>query len=91
MEVVRDKDLERPVLRSVNQAVCGQFTELGQPFELSLPGNHPVAQELLDYLAIGAAFGAPSDGFDNRPNHGVIGVQVFYGAEIRQFHKIGSD
>ena len=72
MEVVRDKHLERTAPGAVDQAVGGQFIELGQPFELGFPGDHPVTEELLDDLTVGAAFCAPAYGFNHRTDHGIV-------------------
>ena len=72
MEVVRDKHLESTAPGAVDQAVGGQLIELGQPFELGFPGDHPVSEELLDDLTVGAAFGAPADGFNHRADHGIV-------------------
>ena len=52
-------------------------------------GNHPVAEELLDNLAVGAVFGAATDGFQNAAGHGMLGRQVLDGAVVGQFGKGG--
>ena len=91
MEVIGDKHLEGSIPRGVYQAVGSQIPQLGQPLELDLPGDHPVTEELLDNLAVGAAFGAPTYSFYNSSDHGVAGVKVFDGAEIGQLHEVGAD
>ena len=89
MQVVRDEHIEPPVAPGVNQPVRRQPFQLFQPLVLRLPTDEPVAQKLLNDLAVGAVFGAAPHRFQHAPGHRVGRRKPPNGAEIRQLHKIG--
>ena len=88
VQIIGYEHLESTVAAGVDQAVCGHLVQLLQTFELGLPGNHPVAEELLDHLAVRAVFRTAADGLEDSAGHGIIGVEVFDGVEVRQFDKV---
>ena len=88
MEVVGDEDAEPAVPAGVDKAVGGQLPELTQPLELGLTVDQAVAQELLDDLAVGAFFRAPTNRLQHPARHRSLGRQVFDSPEIGQLYKI---
>ena len=89
VQIVGNEHIELPVAPGVNQPVRGQLLQLRQPLVLRFPADEPVAQKLLDNLAVGTVFGAAPHRFQHAPGHGVGRRQPPYGTEIRQLHKIG--
>ena len=69
VQVVRDEHIEPPVAPGVNQPVRRQPFQLFQPLELRLPADEPVAQKLLNHLAVGTVFGAAAHRFQHAPGH----------------------
>ena len=89
MQVVGNEYIESAVAGGVQQAFRCQFLQLVKTLDFRFPRNHPVAQELLDYLAIGAVLSAAPYRFQHAARHGMVRGEVFDGTVVGEFGEGG--